>query len=215
MTNFYAETSSTELRLGDVLSGFVSITTALDRPFPGGGTKHEYSIEVSHPDYVVVLTPCCSIRKNALISLAALQHVPHKTFQNDNWSHDLTLINRPMEPWKVFSSAIWERKPDTEKQSYLARPTSYTFSGDFIYAPHDLLVPYNPSSKSEFSTNYYIVSFGSAFSVKCEALKDIKTNKIAKILELTAGSRTDLRNKLVNYFGRIPEEDTCSLATAS
>lgn len=215
MSNFFAESSSAELRLGDVLNGFVAITPSLSRPSTVGNTNSDFTIEVNHPNYVVVLTPCCSIKKNPLISLASLQMVPNGMFNNDNWSDDLTRINRPMEPWKIFPSAIWTEKSDTEKQIYLAKPTSYTYSGNFIYAPHDLLMRYQPSSKSSFSTNYYMISFGSTYSVKCDALKDINKNQITKILELTASARTDLRNKLVHYFGRVPEEDACSLAIAN
>jgi hypothetical protein len=82
--------------------------------------------------------------------------------------------------------------------------TEYAVNHNFIYQYHDLLPEYELSYKSQnpISLNTYMIDFRIVYKVEYN-----KNYEGTKLLQLSISSRNDLRNKMANFFSRIPEED--------
>ncbi len=206
---FYEDTPSEALRFGDVIRGFVTSSTRIDSP-KAVDPPDEYAIEVEVPEYSVVLTPCCSIRRGCL-SLTPLVHVLPKFFNNPFLTEDLTRVNREMRPEQSVPADVWENMPGEQKAARfnLSRPLGYAFNSIFVYAPHDLLPAYEldkPGGAVE--TDYYMIDFARACRVLCDKVHNPQQSPLhTKLLELTVQARSELRDKMADYFGRVPAED--------
>lgn len=207
---FYSETPSKTLRFGDVLKGFLSTYPKVLAPSSANSNTNilDYQIYVSHPQFVVVMTPCCSI-EDKMISLTPLIEVKSSFFSNENWSESLIKINEPMESRLHFSNSVWEKLPDLRKQKAVADGVAYCLLNFFIYDKNDLLPEYviHQKDKSTVKTNYYMIDFRSTFKVSCDDITRDKQPMHLKALELSIGARDTLRNKVAKYFSRVPDED--------
>lgn len=205
MGQFYEASPELVFRLGDVITGFQSVVPQIDRPETSGG----WTISVERPDYMVVLTPCCSIADKA-IALAPLNHIRPGFCSNAYFAEDLTNINRKMPPEKSVTRVVWESQlPQDRKQKMMAQGDCYAVMECFVYAPHDLLRRYMLDVKpAPIEVGHYMVDFKSIFRVQCKQInRGAYAPSSTKILQLSKEAREELRNKLSFYFWRPPEED--------
>ena len=70
---FYASQHTGALRLGDVVSGFVTAIPNQDEPITKSFVG--YRVEVKLDPYLVVLTPCCSIEKKTISVAVSYTHL--------------------------------------------------------------------------------------------------------------------------------------------
>jgi len=207
---FYESRLDKALRFGDVVSGLVLSAACVDNP--NAGFKKDYHIEVCHPEFAVILSPCCSIGDKTL-ALSPLLEVLPRWFTNPYFKEDLTRINRPMKPEQSVSPEVLSAMSaeDKQKRFDLSKPESFTLVEYFIYDKHDILPSYPVESKSmEISTETgcYMIDFRKIFRLVCKQISSaISAPLEMKLLQLSIQARSDLREKLSGYFARKPPED--------
>jgi len=211
--SFYTDTPALDrLRLGDVIRGFAFASPQIEKPSPTPLTR--YSIDLDYPDFQVVLTPCCSVG-NGVLSLCPLIHINPRMLIVPHAVDDLSRLNRRM----TFDQAVpAEQQKALEKEGVLARRRAdWSLEGDyawkewFIYAPNTILPSYSPVHGSA-DTSYHAVDFRQVHHVACRQVSSPESVPTGiKFLELSIASRNDLRGKIVNYYGRVPVEDSALL----
>ena len=212
MSQFYTSSPMDCLRLGDVVSGFPIATPKSDRLVEGEGTPRNLIISVDQPKYLVVMTPCCSIEKGAVV-LAPLGKLHHGFFKNPHFTEDFTRLNRKVAPENSLPPFAWEQLSSEEKAAKLNEGAGYAFRDYFVYEPHDFLPPYRvKKEKAEWETRYYIVDFKTMYRFECNMIRRENQNTPVpegcnKLLQLTVVARNELRDKFTDLFSRIPEED--------
>lgn len=203
---FYQESTYQAFRFGDVLKGFVIATPSISDP----SQIKQYNIEVNHPEYCVILSPCCSIGKR-IITLSPLIQLQRSFFNNKYFEEDLTRINREMEAWEAVPSLIWKEKfTEEERQKKLREGKAYAFNEIFIYEQNVLFTNYelDVKGRGKIVTNYYMIDFRNTFKVYCDKIISNENSPIElKCLQLSIDTRKELREKLASYYSRIPEED--------
>lgn len=206
---FYEDKPEKALRFGDVVRGFVLSAPRIDSP-SRTSLPDEYHIEVNTPRLTTILSPCCSIGAKTLALSPLLQVFPG-FFRNPYLNQDLTNVNRPMTPEQAVPPDVWEKIPRSEKlkRLNLSKPKSYAFVHYFVYAHHDLLPQYTVHSKhGNVETGYYMVDFRRIYRVECEKVANAKQAPLEiKLLQLSIQTRNELREKIAEYFNRVPEED--------
>lgn len=208
MAGFYSDNPEACLLLGDVVVGFQSIVPQLHAP---SNAVCELQISVTRPAYFAVMTPCCSIG-NKQISLAPLVPIRWPFLQNPYFSEDLTRINSPVPPDKILPPAEFAKKSEAEQQRMLEKGPAYALNDCFIYAETEHLVRYEaPGKGGKIESGFYLLEFGSAFRMNCQQVIREKAPDNVKYLELSVETRSQLRQKLQHYFGRVPDEDLAAL----
>jgi hypothetical protein len=156
------------------------------------------------------LTPCCSIGEQ-IISLTPLIKLYSDFFKNPYFVEDITRINREMEPEKMFSPDEWKELSPEEQQSLISRRKSYALLNLFVYEKNDLFPKYKIRGRE---TNYYMIDFRNTYKLRCGMIKrpeEITQDDFpileSKCLQLSVQARSDLREKIAEYYGRAPEED--------
>ncbi|KKN58641.1 hypothetical protein LCGC14_0550080 [marine sediment metagenome] len=173
---------------------------------------NQYKIEVSLPNFSVIISPCCSIGPK-LISLTPLIEIRSSFFYNPYFAKDFTRINRKMKPEFAVPPKIWESLPVDEKTKRDAVGLDYALLDLFIYEKNDYCPPYEIHRREENKkTTYYMIDFRNIYCINCDKIgnpgEEIENNLLnSKILQLTIETRKDLRDKLSNYYGRTPKED--------
>lgn len=203
---FYQEDMDDSLRFGDVLEGLVLTAPDIEDPH----FKKKYKIDVEIPNFCVILTPCCTIG-HKVITVSPLINVRNSYFNNPYFAEDLTRINRKMEPEKSVPSHVWEREFSDEKRAERLREGfAYAMVDSFIYEKKDVFSSYTVHMKGgeNLETNYYMIDFNNIFKIKCKQIKSSEDAPMhLKRLQLSPQTRTELRDKIAAYFGRVPEED--------
>lgn len=202
---FYSRDISNALRMGDIVRGFILGAARQQEPKIG---PHDYQVSLRSPPFSVILTPCCSIGEKTL-TLAPLVAINPKWLDNLYFARDLTNINREMNPEQSVSEAIWERLGKEERRRRLDAGRAYALYEWFVFPPHQTLGTYKVKhGGADNETGYYAIDFRCAHRIECDAVVNTKQVPItAKVLELDVEGRTELRNKLSAYFGRVPQED--------
>ena len=202
---FYEEQNpDSALRFGDVVKGFVLTYSNIESPIVSN-TGHEYNVNVSLPEFSVILSPCCSIGSKT-IALAPIQHVSLSFFKNPYWEEDLSRINRPMALEHAIPPNVWNSMPEEQKQKRRDEENQgYVLSEYFIYEPNDLLPKY---LLKERCVGHYVIDFKSIHRVNCaKILNPTQSPLETKLLQLSIQARSELRTKLSSYFSRVPKED--------
>lgn len=203
---FYESEQSKALRLGDILPGFIFIEADIEDP----RNLQSYKIDVITHRYCVVMTPCCSIR-DRILSITPLLPIRPSYLENPYFKEDLTRINRVMKPEQTVASEIWDGFPPEEKLRKLQAGETYALPSIFIYEKHDSLANYSLHSRVKrgpISTNYYSIDFKNVHKIRCEKVITPENSPYdMKILELSKQARSELRNKLADFFKRTPAED--------
>ncbi len=203
---FYQEPLDLRLRLGDVVTGLVAHT-----PYLSSSSQAErafdYRVDVDRLHRSVVLVPCCSIGDKAIL-VAPLRHIFTKFLNNPYFEPDITRINREMRGVDSVSTSDLQNLKPQRRDSLLAANKLYALLEHFIYAPHELLEHYTLKSRD---VGHYMIDFRDTRKVKCESVISNEEEPTAlfpgKLLQLSIETRRELRLKMVEYFGRIPDED--------
>ena len=210
MGMFYAEKTDYYLRFGDVVRGYILPNTTIKEPILSFKTEsHNYTIDVEMP-YSVVLTPCCSIGEST-ISLTPLTKVRSNFFKNPYFAEDLTRINRKMEPQQAHSPDEWKNFSLEEQQRYLEEKINYALLNLFVYEENERFTKYTLRKREII---YYMINFKDIYTMKCAMIKrpeELKPEDApiveSKVLQLSIQARSELRDKIVFYYSRIPKED--------
>jgi hypothetical protein len=191
--------------MGDIVRGFILGAARQQEPKT---SPHDYQVSLRSPAFSVILTPCCSIGEKTL-TLAPLVYINIKWLENPYFEADLTNINREMNPEQTVSPKVWQQLSNEEKARRLEGERAYALFEWFVFPPHQTLGVYRVKrAGAEIETGHFAIDFRSAHRVECDAVVNTKQVPIAaKVLELDVQGRTELRNKLSGYFGRVPQED--------
>ena len=189
------------VRQGDIIKGLGSPRIIVYKLLTGknvfgGDSDPCFSIDMRF-NCVVVMTPCCTIQKADYISLCPLYPVSNKFRRNPHLVEDSTRINTIVPPEKCIPPEGWDGLPDEEKQKRIQRGPVFVFQSNFVFKKFENI----------FEDNM-IIDFNDTFSIR---RKDLGNNNegllLAKILQLTDDTRATLRQKLIKYYDRIPEEE--------
>lgn len=207
---FYLEEIDPMLRFGDVLKGFVFASSSVKEPLLEI-SNGEYNINVSYPSFSVVMSPCCSIEKK-MIALTPLIPILPSFLDNPYFEMDLTNINRRMQPEQSVSPARWESFGEEERQRRLAEGYGFAVTDLFVFKENDLLPNYtlNHPTRGKIDMGYYMIDFKNICKIYCDTIKGNKPLQAplgSKCLQLSIETRGELREKISDYFGRIPKED--------
>ena len=202
---FYSAAISNALRMGDIVRGFILGAARQQEPKT---SPHDYQVSLRVPSFSVILTPCCSIGEKTL-ALAPLVPINPKWLDNPYFEADLTNINREMNPEQTVSPKVWQQLSDEEKTRRLEGGQAFALVEWFVFPPHPTLgVNVVKRAGEEIESGHFAIDFRTVHRVECEAVVNTKQVPItAKVLELDVQGRTELRNKLSSYFGRVPQED--------
>lgn len=203
---FYETNPDEALRFGDVVKGYILSNSIIQKPI--SGMEFNLSIDVDFPLFSVVLTPCCSI-SDKIITLSPLKQLRPSIFDNSFFEEDLTHINRKMSPQEAVSKEIWDALGEKERQKRLLVEKGYAFSELFIYEKNSLFPPYKIKRKErQIETNYYMIDFKDTYKIKCDKIITPKNSPWdMKYLQLSKNTRSELRKKISDYYGRVPDED--------
>ena len=206
---FYEQKRDNALRFGDVIRGYININTTIKEPILDIKCLNDsYVLDIGLPQFCVILTPCCSIR-DKIISLTPLIKVEKSFFYNPYFEEDLTNINRVMGAEKTLPPKAWKALPEKEREKRLREGITYASPGLFIYEENDLFEQYtfNISGK-EIKTRHYMIDFKNIYKISCDKIISPEKSPLeSKCLQLSIQTRSELRDKIAYYFGRIPEED--------
>jgi len=203
---FYKAENDNVLRFGDVLKGYILTTPNIAEPILTISNTG-YNIKIDLPFLSVVITPCCSIRQKT-ISLTPLIQLRSTFLKNPYFFKDFTRINRKMEPQQSVPPNEWNNFDEQQKQNRLKDGNKYAFLDLFVYEKHDLLPKYYINKEKKIETNYYMIDFKNIYKVNCEKINTQKNAPIvSKCLQLSNQARKELREKIINYYARVPEED--------
>jgi len=193
------------LRFGDVINGFQYFKPNFEG-LPEV-VDSNIKIEIIKSNYFVVLTPCCSI-ENENLNLTPLKQIAYKFFSNPYFEKDFTIINRRMLPEQTVAPRIWNDVfTEEERSKRIGEGVKYSFAELFIYEKNDLIPPYKLSYKGnpDIITGYYMIDFKDIFTIKSAKIQ--RNMEYPKILQLTIETREELRDKIGEYFKRVPQED--------
>lgn len=193
------------LRFGDVLKGYTLAASNIEEP----NLNENFTVDINLPPYCVVLSPCCSIGERT-ISLSPLIELRGSFFDNPYLNEDVTRINLKMQAEQSVIPRIWESLPPEEKQKRLDVGYAYGFVDFFIYEKNDLFSKYTIDRKNaeNIATNYYMIDFRNIYKLSCEKIITPKNSPLeSKCLQLSIKTRTELRDKIADYYARVPKED--------
>jgi hypothetical protein len=204
---FYQEPPSQIFRFGDVLKGFVSATPVLNDP-ASSSPSLPFSVEIQRPLFSVVLSPCCSI-SDKIILLVPLIQIRGRFFDNPYFAGDMTRINRVMDPEQAMAPQDWEHLPDAVKTERLLAGRAYALVDLFVYQSHGLFPKYKISKRGgNIETDIYMIDFRNAYRLNCEKIVAPGNSPVeTKCLELSVPTRSELREKIASFYGRVPRED--------
>ena len=206
---FYEKKKEPVLRFGDVLRGYVSAVPRIREPIIATVSEpHEYIVDIKLPRFCVVVSPCCSIGEST-ICLTPVIPLRGAFFDNTYFLEDLTRINHKMKPEQAVPRQKWEDFSAGEKQRRLGEGHTYTFLELFVYEGHELFPKYTINRKrGNVETNYYMIDFRNTYKLHCEKITTPKDAPLeSKCLQLSIQTRSELRDKIAFYYGRIPKED--------
>ena len=113
-------------------------------------------------------------------------------------------------PEKAHFPDEW-KKLSSEYMEHLKRQgAAYTLLELFIYGQNDLFPKYELRNQE---TNYYMIDFRKTYKLKCDLITKPEKTPVdspilqSKCLQLSIPARSELRDKMSYYYGRIPEEN--------
>ena len=208
---FYQEVHDNALRFGDVVQGYIKSSSKIENTI-SNLNDFKYKIDIELPQFSVILTPCCSIKENS-ITLAPLIKIRKNFFENTYFAEDLTRINRRIEPQNIMSSEKWDKLSYDEQQDRLKEGTSFAVPNLFIYELNNLFPQYPVKLSGETrEINYYMIDFKDTYKINCDKITKPQNALVnSKCLQLSVKTRSELRDKLSSFYGRVPREDQCEL----
>lgn len=203
---FYQDKINKELRFGDVLEGFIFLTSLSIKE---SKMFKKCSLNIEIPEYCVLITPCCSIR-HKILTICPLKKIRDRFFGNPYFKENLTNINRLIEPKNVLSPNSWGKLTQEQRENRVREGMTFAFLELFIYERSSFFDEYevNIGNEKKIKTSYYMIDFRDIYKVDCLKLKNFNEELInLKRLQLSLETRSELRNKISDYYFRAPEED--------
>ena len=207
-TMFYQDDLDQAMRFGDVVRGYILTNAILEKP-SWETQLGDYAVNISSPQFSVIMTPCCSIEDKTIILTPLIQVYP-TFFDNPYLVEDLTRANRIMSAQQTVPPYVWEGLAGGEKQRRLANGVTYAFINLFVYDRHNSLPEYTLYRKrgENIVTNYYMIDFKNLYKVHCDKIISPTNSPLeSKHLQLSVETREELRVKLARYYSRVPQED--------
>jgi len=206
---FYQDDLDQALRFGDIVKGYILTNAILATPI-WDTEGCNYAVNVSLPQFSVVMTPCCSIEDKTIILTPLIQVYP-TFFDNPYLAEDLTRVNRIMSPQQAVPPYVWDHQlGDEERQRRLAEGNTYAFPDLFVYEKHESFPEYVLHRKrgNDIVVNYYMINFKHLYKVHCNEIVSPTNSPLeSKHLQLSIEVREELRVKLARYYSRVPQED--------
>jgi len=197
-----------------VVKGFVLATSAIEKPIMFRHEQHNYKVDINLPNLCVILSPCCTIsqktKNDGIIAISPLISIRVNFFDNPYFKEDIMHINRTMEPEQTVAPDIWAQFSPEEQEKRKAEGISYALSELFVYQEHGYFpeYPLTNAKHESFQTRFFMIDFRNNFKVSCEVLKGGKEIlSEAKLLQLSVDARNELRDKIADFYGRMPNED--------
>lgn len=209
-----------ELRFGDIVQGCVVATPRVSLAERAGeedgdqGFELKFDVEILRPNFAVILTPCCEISNEFLLT-APLEPIPYpRWLSNPYLAEDFLRMNDIMT--REQAAAPEEQQTWTPETLAKVRnePPGYAFRSYFVYpgrtSSEQVLPEYTIKGNR---VDAYVIDFRHATVLKHD-LKPLKKHIVGqKYREMSALARESLRKKLSDYYRKIPDEDRVLLAT--
>jgi hypothetical protein len=101
-----------------------------------------------------------------------------------------------------------------EKANRIAKGNAYVFADEFVYAPNALLPQYVVHIKGgNLETGFYVVDFRDSIKIACDQIQRRYSPEAAKVLQLSVETRNFMRQKIADFYQRVPDEDAALLAS--
>lgn len=202
---FYKFPLDQVIRQGDVTEGLISFGAIAYKLLSGDDicdfdSQPCFGIDLRF-NYNVVMTPCCTIEKANYISFCPLYPVSKKIknlINKEYLNEDPTRINTPVPAEKCVSVRYWNEKlTEVEREMKRQQGKTYTELSYFVFRKHDGIFEEDMT-----------IDFNDIFCIRKRDLGNYLEKMLPfKVLQLTNDTRANLRQKLVKFFGRDPEED--------
>jgi len=217
--SFYSKLEQA-LRFGDIVHGCVS---AMPRVSLSGSTERRvgsqaggmrFEIEVLQPDFSVILTPCCEISDELLLT-APLERIPSsKWLDNPYISEDPLHLNEIMTREQSVTPDTWNSWPREKRAGAQNELPGYAFRHYFVYPGKTSSSQLLPSyTLREHQVDFYVIDFRHTSALEHDLKRSEQHVVGQKYLQMSPQARETLRLKLSDFYGRIPEEDRALLAT--
>ncbi|MBM2813961.1 MAG: hypothetical protein HW421_723 [Ignavibacteria bacterium] len=208
---FYEKIPDKVLRFGDVVRGFILTNPTIKEPIlPNKGINHNYKIDIEHPNFSVILTPCCSIG-DGMITISPLIQIRSDFFKNSYFVKDFTNINRKMSSEQAITTEEWNNFSIDEKIKRNEEGITFALRNLFIYQDNEIFHEYTLRGRD---IKYYMIDFRNSYKINCDKIKRPEKLKTvdgivmeSKVLQLSIDARKELREKIADYYSRIPIED--------
>lgn len=193
--------------MGDIIEDFHEVIPHYDK-------NNEFSIKISNIEMFVILTPCCSIEHKEAI-IVPLKKINEKLIVSEFLRDNLLLVNMPINKKISMGEQAYnktlEKMPLEEQILFRNINVSYEFCDYFVFDGNDKFKEYSLERKRgkddiiSITTRCHMISFKDAMRVNSSIFE--RNGTCNKILELTPVTRKTLRDKLVFFYSRVPDED--------
>lgn len=197
---FYKDSVDQIIRQGDIIKGLISPEVIAHKFLDKGVINNSgpsFSIDVRF-NFAAVITPCCTIQKANYLSLCPLIPLLKDFGQNPYLSEDPTRINLKVSPEKCVPPKVWENvlSPD-EKQKRIEKGPTYIYVQYFVF-----------KKDTDILTDYMMIDFNNTFNIRRKELGNNNEKMLpVKVFQLSDETRETLRQKLVAYYIRKPEDE--------
>ncbi len=202
---FYKVPFDQKIRQGDVAEGLISFGAIAYKLLSGDDicdfdSQPCFGIDLRF-NYNVVMTPCCTIKKANYISFCPLYPVSKKikNLINKEYLNEYpTRINTPVPAEKCVSVRYWNEKlTEVEREMKRQLGKTYTELSYFVFRKHEGIFEEDMT-----------IDFNDIFCIRKKDLGSYLEKLLPfKVLQLNDETRAHLRQKLVKFFDRVPEED--------
>jgi len=207
---FYETKLDNELRFGDVFEGHIFSSLVLNST--NTNSYNNFDINFIKPDFCVLLTPCCNVMKVDYLSFVPLNKIHLSLFSNKYFRSDLLIINTQIEAEKHIPDTQWDHMEESKKIEIRGRKElEYPLKNLFVYPPAKGFKSYDVATKDNgiINTSYYVIDFQNISQINFSKIKSIDNHLLlkSKRFQLKISVRNALREKMADYFCRVPVED--------
>jgi hypothetical protein len=214
---FYLEEMNPNmLRQGDIISGYIRTSIYIKNPIMNENLQdYKYELKSEIPQYSGIVSQCCDI-ENETAQLAPLRKINKKMFQNPELIKNPIKLNEKIEKIDLLHPTTVKYLKENKKENYeniIQDGKKYQFNSFFFYQSSETFPEYSiefEQTEETINTRAYYIDFREIYQINCKQIQRKNFGKDilgSKVLELTIEGRNQLRQKLNNFFCRIPEED--------
>jgi len=213
MDIFYAEPAKYDprLRLGDVFGGLLASYMVFEKNekktesyrAPEGicplsefmdVEQNEFCVKLSN-QFLVLLTPCCNIKKDDGLLFSPLINVPNTISDHPNLKTNPLMINEQLPSEIAKHPHEWGALTEAQKESERRKGLRYSYEPYFIYDKDD-----NHLKKQ------YAINFSLTFSMRRKGFGTPPDSLLKyRLLQLSKKTRDRLSDKLSKYYTNITD----------